>query len=90
MRARQLPGRQTKTTQYRVVLGEHPNGSDFWFNEDDVQISMPWPTCELYSQDLALQTEMYIFRICGMRSSWRKGRKVFEYLVEALDLDDST
>jgi hypothetical protein len=51
---------------------------------------MPWPPCELYSQDLALRTEMYIFRVCGMRSSRRKGRKVFEYLVEALDLDDRT
>ena len=29
VRARQLAERQTKTTQYRVVWGEHPNRSDF-------------------------------------------------------------
>jgi hypothetical protein len=41
VRARQLPGRQTKTTQYRVVWGEYPNRSDSWFNKDDVRMSMP-------------------------------------------------
>jgi hypothetical protein len=51
IRTQPLPGRQTGTTQYRIVWGEHPNRSDSWFNEDDVQISMP---CEPYSQDLAL------------------------------------
>jgi hypothetical protein len=56
VRARQLAGRQTKTTQYRVVWGEYPNRSDFWFNEDDIQISMP---CEPYSQDLALQVDIF-------------------------------
>lgn len=88
VRARQLAGRQTKTTQYRVVWGEHPNRSDSWLNEDDVQISMPWPTCELSSQNLALQTNMDIFRVHGMRSSLHKGRKLFEYLVDAFDLDN--
>jgi hypothetical protein len=87
VRARQLPGRQTKTTQYRVVWGEHPNRSDSWLNEDDVQISMPWPTCELSSQNLALQTDMDI-RVHGMRSSLHKGRKLFEYLVDAFDLNN--
>lgn len=85
VRVRQLPGRQTKTTQYRVVWGEHPNRSDSWFNEDDVLISMP---CEPYSQDPALQVD--IFRVCGMRSSLRKGRKVFEYLVNMFNLDSFT
>jgi hypothetical protein len=74
VRARQLARLQTKTTQYRVVWGEHLNRSDSWSNEDGVQISMP---CEPYSQDPALQ--VVIFRVCGMRSSLRKGRKVFEY-----------
>ncbi|KAH6704338.1 hypothetical protein BKA61DRAFT_740071 [Leptodontidium sp. MPI-SDFR-AT-0119] len=40
VRARQLAGRQTKTTQYRVIWGEYSNRSDSWFNEDDVQILM--------------------------------------------------
>ncbi|KAG9233179.1 hypothetical protein BJ875DRAFT_485394 [Amylocarpus encephaloides] len=48
-------------------------------------ISMP---CEPYSQDLALQVD--IFRVCGMRSSLRKGRKVFEYLVNIFGLDSRT
>jgi hypothetical protein len=90
VRARQLAGRQTKTTQYRVVWGEYPNRSDSWFNEDDVRMSMPWPPCELYSQNLALQTEMDIFRVREMRSSRRNGRKVFEYLVDAFGLDNRT
>jgi hypothetical protein len=85
VRARQLAGRHTRTTQYRVVWGKYPNRSDSWFNEDDVQISMP---CEPDSQDLALQVD--IFRVCGMRSSLRKGRKVFEYLVDAFGLDART
>ena len=38
IRTQQLAGRRTKTTQYRVVLGNHPNRSDSWVNEDDVQI----------------------------------------------------
>jgi hypothetical protein len=66
IRARQLPGRQTKTTQYRLVWGKYPNRSDSWFNKDDVLISMP---CEPYSQDLALQVD--IPRVCKMRSSLR-------------------
>jgi hypothetical protein len=89
VRARQLAGRQTKTTQYRVVWGENPNKSSSWFNFDDVQISMPRLPCELYPQQLALQ-DMDIFRVCDIRSSLLKGRKVFEYLVDAFDLDDST
>jgi hypothetical protein len=36
IRARQLTGRLTKITQYRVVWGGHSNGSDSWVNEDDV------------------------------------------------------
>ncbi len=90
IRARQLPGRQTKTTQYRVVWGQRPNRSDSWLNEDDIRMSMPWPPCELYSQNLALSTEIDIFRVCEMRSSGHKGRKVFKYLVDAFGLDDST
>jgi hypothetical protein len=90
VRARQLAGRQTKTTQYRVVWGAYPNRSDSWLNEDEVGMSMPWPPCELYSQNLALQTDMDIFRVHGMHSSLHKGRKFFEYLVDAFDLDDRT
>jgi hypothetical protein len=89
-RARQLLVRRTETTQYRVVWGGYPNRSDSWFNKDDVRMSMPWPPCELSSQNLALQTEMDIFRVCGMRSSLHKGRKFFEYLVDAIALDDRT
>jgi hypothetical protein len=85
IRARQLPGRQTKTTQYRLVWGKYPNRSDSWFNEDDVQISMP---CEPYSQDLAPQVN--IFRVREMRSSLRNNRKVFEYLVDMFGLDSYT
>lgn len=38
IRTQQLPGRQTKTNQYRVVWGEHPNRSDSWVNEDDIRL----------------------------------------------------
>jgi hypothetical protein len=82
VRARQFPGLQIKTTQYRVVWGEYPNRSYSWFNEDDVQISMP---CVPNAQDLALP-----IRVRKMRSSQRKGRKVFEYLVNIFGLDDRT
>jgi hypothetical protein len=51
LRARQLAGRRTKTTQYRVVWGKYPHRSGSWFNEDDIQILIP---CEQHSQDLAL------------------------------------
>ena len=85
VRARQLVGRQTKTTQYRVVWGKHPDRSDSWLNEDDIQISMP---CEPYSQDMALQVD--IFRVSKMRSSLRNGRKVFEYLVDVSSLNSRT
>jgi hypothetical protein len=51
---------------------------------------MAWPTCELSSQDLDLQAEMDIFRVRKMRPSLHEGRNVFEYQVEALDLDDRT
>jgi hypothetical protein len=66
VRVRQLPGRQTKTTQYRVVWGEHLNRSDSWFNEDDIQISM---SCEPDSQDLALQVGRNVIRVHSMRCS---------------------
>jgi hypothetical protein len=51
---------------------------------------MQWLPCELSSPSLALQTEMDIFRVRDMRSSLHKGRKVFEYLVDAFGLDDRT
>jgi len=44
--------------------------------------------CELYSQDLALQVD--VFRVCNMRSSLRKSRKVFEYLVDMFGLNSRT
>ena len=40
IRTQQLPGRQTKTTQYRVVWGQHPNRSDSWVNEDDIKLGI--------------------------------------------------
>jgi hypothetical protein len=84
IRARQLAGRQTKTTQYRVVWGGHPNRYDSWVNEDDIQMSMLSPSCERSSQDLAPQLETDV-RVHHMRCSRRsKGRKTFEYLVDEL------
>jgi hypothetical protein len=53
----QLAGRQKGTTQYRVVLGEYTNRSDFWVNKDDVRISMLQQSCERSSQDLNLPVE---------------------------------
>jgi hypothetical protein len=50
IRTRQLPRRRTKTTQYRVVWDEHPNRSDSWINEDDVQILMPRLPCQRFSK----------------------------------------
>ena len=44
--------------------------------------------CEPSSQDLALQVD--VIRVCRMRSSQRKGRKVFEYLVDMFGLDSRT
>jgi hypothetical protein len=85
VRARQLAGRQTKTTQYRVVWGNLSNRSGSWFNEDDVQISVP---CEPDSQDLALQ--VHVIRVRDMRPRLCKGRKVFEYLVDMCGLDSPT
>jgi hypothetical protein len=85
VRARQLAGRQTKTTQYRVVWGNRSNRSDSWFNEDDVQISV---ACEPDSQDLALQ--VHVVQVCDMRPRLYKGRKVFEYLVDMCGLDSPT
>jgi hypothetical protein len=85
VRARQLAGRQTKTTQYRVVWGSRSNRSESWFDKDDVQISVP---CEPDSQDLALQ--VHVVRVCDMRSRLCKGRKVFEYRVDICGLDSPT
>jgi hypothetical protein len=83
VRARQLPGRQTKTTQYRVVWGEHPNRSDSWVNEDDVQISMLWPPCERSSQNLVPWIRRNVKRVHRMRyNRCSKGKKFFEYLVD--------
>jgi hypothetical protein len=82
IRTQQLPGRQTKTTQYRVVWGEHPNRSDSWVNEDDVQMSMLRPPCERSSQDLVLPVERDAIRVHRMRyDRYSKGKKIFEYLV---------
>ena len=44
-------------------------------------------SCVPNSQDLALQLDI---RVREMRSSQRKGRKVFEYLVDMFGLDDRT
>ncbi|PVH67637.1 hypothetical protein DL98DRAFT_639498 [Cadophora sp. DSE1049] len=85
IRTQQLPGRQTKTTRYRVVWGEHPNTSDSWVNGDDVQISMPRLPCERSSQDLVPQVEKDVVRVHHIRSSRRsKCKKIFEYLVDEI------
>jgi hypothetical protein len=83
IRTQQLAGRLTKTTQYRVVWGEHPNRSDSWVNEDDVLISMSRLPCERSSQDLVVERD--VVRVHHMRCSRRsKGKKIFEYLVDEL------
>jgi Chromo (CHRromatin Organisation MOdifier) domain len=47
---------------------------------------MLWLPHERFSQDLALQAERDV-RVREMRSSRRKDKKVFEYLVDVFDLD---
>jgi hypothetical protein len=85
IRTRQLPGCLTKITQYRVVWGERPNRSDYWVNEDDVQILMLRPPCERSSRDMVIRKEQDTVRVHRMRCvPCSKGRKVFEYLVEEL------
>lgn len=85
IRARQLAGRHTKTTQYRVVWGEHPNRYDSWVNEDNIRTSMVPPPCDRSSQDLAPQEKWDVVRVHRIRYGRRsKGRKVFEYLVDEL------
>jgi hypothetical protein len=82
IRTQPLAGRQTRTTQYRVVWGEHPNKSDSWVNEEDMWISMLRPPCERSSRDLVLQEERDIVRVRRMRyDRCSKGKKIFEYLV---------
>lgn len=84
IRTQQLPEHQTKTTQYRVVWGEHLNRSDSWINKDDVQISILRLPCERSSQDLVPQVERDV-RVRHMRCSKRsKSKKIFEYLVDEL------
>ena len=84
IRTQPLAGRQTGTTKYRVVWGEHPNRSDSWVNEDDVRMSMIQPPCERSSRDLVAQEEQDV-RVDHMHCSRRsKGRKVFEYLIDEL------
>jgi hypothetical protein len=85
IRTQHLPGRQTKKTQYRVVWGEYPNRSDFWVNEDDVQMSilMLRPPCKRSSQVLVPLVESDVIRVLRMRyDKCSKGKKTFEYLVD--------
>jgi hypothetical protein len=78
IRARQLAGRMTKITQYRVVWGEHLNRCDSWVNEDDVRMLMLPPPCERSPEDLALQVETEVVRVHQMRDGrLHKGRKGF-------------
>ncbi|KAI1501354.1 hypothetical protein F5X99DRAFT_204008 [Biscogniauxia marginata] len=85
IRTQQLPGHQTKTTQYRVVWGEHPNRSDSWVNEDDIQILMPRLPCERFFQNSVPQVGRDVMQVHRMRCSRRsKGKKIFEYLVDEL------
>ena len=82
IRTQPLAGRQTGTTQYRVVWGEHPNRSDSWVNEDDMRMSVLRPPCEQSSQDLVPPVERDVMRVHRMRyNRCSKGKKIFEYLV---------
>ncbi|KAH7305407.1 hypothetical protein BKA65DRAFT_202246 [Rhexocercosporidium sp. MPI-PUGE-AT-0058] len=83
IRTQPLAGRQTKTTQYRIVWGDRLNRSDSWFNEEDIRISMLRPSCERSSQDSVLPVERDVSRVYRMRLDKRsKGKKTFEYLVD--------
>ncbi|PVH70774.1 hypothetical protein DL98DRAFT_123429 [Cadophora sp. DSE1049] len=83
IRTQPLAGRQTKTTQYRIIWGNRLDRSEFWFNDDDIQISMLRPPCERSSQDLVLPVERDVSRVRRMRYDKRsKGKKTFEYLVD--------
>ena len=75
IRTRQLAERQTKTIQYRVVWGKHPNRSDSWVNEDDIRVLMLWPLGE---QDLIPQIQTSV-RVHRMR--YNRCNK-FDYLVD--------
>jgi hypothetical protein len=78
IRTRQLAGCQTKTIQYRVVWGEHPNRFDYWANEDDMRMSMPGPPCERFFQDLVPQVERDVTRVYRIRyNRSSKGMKFF-------------
>jgi len=90
IRFQRLAKSQIQTTQYQVVWGKYPNKSKVWVNKDDLQMSIPWPPCKLDCQDLTLQPETDIFKICKMRSDRRTAKKRFEYLVEACGLDGYT
>jgi hypothetical protein len=83
IRSQKLAGRQTKTTQYRIIWGVHPNRSDSWISEDDVRISMLRPPCERSSRDLVPPVERDVVRVRRMRyDRCSKGKKIFEYLVD--------
>ncbi|KAG4430451.1 hypothetical protein IFR05_014059 [Cadophora sp. M221] len=83
IRTQPLAGRQTKTTQYRIVWGDRLNRSDSWFNEEDVRISMLRPSCERSSRDSVLPIKRNVSRVYRMRLDKRsKGKKTFEYLVD--------
>lgn len=83
IRTQHLPGRQTGTTQYRVVWGDHPNRSDSWVNEDDLRMSMLRPPCERFPQNLVRPVESDVIRVYRMRyGRCSKGKKTFEYLVD--------
>jgi len=82
IRTQPLAGRQTGTTQYLIVWGEHPNRSDSWVNADDMRISMLRPPCERSSQDLVppVRDVMRVHRMHYDRCS--QDKKIFEYLVD--------
>ncbi|KAL2063229.1 hypothetical protein VTL71DRAFT_5033 [Oculimacula yallundae] len=83
IRTQPLAGRQTKTTQYRIVWGDRLNRSDSWFNEEEIRISILRPSCERSSQDSVLPVERDISRVHRMRLDKRsKGKGTFEYLVD--------
>ena len=84
LRIRTLPvaGCQTETIQYHVEWGKHPNTSDAWFNKDDVRISRRF---QPYSRDLGPVADN--FQVYGIHTHLRKGRKVFEYLIDMSGLE---
>jgi hypothetical protein len=84
IRVRQLTECQTKTTQYKVVWGEHPNRHESWIDQNNVRVLTLLPPCKQSPRDLVSQLETAV-RVYRMRRSRDSGsRKIFECLVEGV------